>query len=175
MNRCLAAVLIAGVFTAPTGCDRPPTAAASVVDAPPIDADQVTLADALTWPVQHGLSADLDDDGQDERLVVASDVTAGSDGEPLWEDGHRWAVWVVEPDTDAQGDSLRTLLYGDFVQLGRVDVSVMAPSEGQAPGVFVLERGQAQVAALEVRYDGPGVARSQGSCYFQVQRGVPFP
>lgn len=173
-TRVLSAICVIA-FATVAGCTRHTDANATGMHLPPIDHERVSLDDAVTWPVQRGLAADLDNDGIDERLVVASDVTAGADDEPLWEDGHRWAVWVVEPETEAAGDSVRTLLYGRFIPLGRADVSVMVPSVGEAPHVLVLERGPSQVAAEEVRYVGPGDARSITGAYFQIARGVTFP
>ena len=158
-----------------SGCTRQPTAEAGVFDAPPIDSSRVLLADALAWSVQRGQAADLDGDGADERLVVASDVMPGPDGAPAWEDGHRWAVWVLEPETDASGDSVRTQLYGAFVPTGRADVYVTAPSVGEPPGVLVLERGGTRVATHEVRYHGPADARSVSSATYPVLPRVPYP
>ena len=165
----LAFVLVA------SGCTRERTAEAGVFDPPPVDSSRVPLADALAWHVQRGQVADLDGDGADERLVVASDVMPGPDGAPAWEDGHRWAAWVVEPETDASGDSVRTQLYGAFVPTGRADVNVTAPPVGEAPSVLVLERGGTRVATHGVRYHGPVDARSVSSATYPVLRGVPFP
>ena len=158
-----------------SGCTHQHTADAGVFDPPPIDSARVPLADALAWPVQRGLMADLDGDGVDERLVVASDVLPGPDGAPAWEDGHRWAAWVVEPETDASGDSVRTQLYGAFVPTGRADVYVTAPSVGEAPSVLVLERGGTRVATHDVRYHGPADARSVSSATDPVLPRVPYP
>ncbi|MDT0631409.1 hypothetical protein [Rubrivirga litoralis] len=156
-----------------SGCTRHSTAEASGAYWPPIDPEGPPLEESVAWPVQRGLTADLDGDGVDERLVVASDVTVGADGEPLYEDGHRWAVWVVEPE--AAGDSVRTQLYGAFVPMGRADVYLTAPSVGESPSVLVLERGGTQVQTNDVRYHGPGDARSVSGGTYPVQRGVAYP
>src|SRR5687767_14197280 len=36
--------------------------------------------------------ADLDGDAALEEVELLAEVELGSDGEPLWEDGHRWVV-----------------------------------------------------------------------------------
>lgn len=161
------AVACAGLL-AVSGCARH-SQAAPIVELP-IDTARVTLAEAVTWPVQRSLSADLDGDGAAERLSVASDVGAGPDGEPRWEDGHRWATWVTAP-----GDSARTLLYGAFVPNGRVDVSVEVQPETGGPGVVFLERGPTRIRVATVRYDGPGRARLQSDLYAHLSQTVPFP
>ena len=158
-----------------SGCAREHTAEAVASDSLPIDSARAPLAGAVAWPVQRGQMADLDGDGVDERLVVASDVMPGPDGAPAWEDGHRWAVWVVEPRTDAAGDSVRTQLYGAFVPTGRADVYVTAPPVGEPLGVLVLERGGTRVATHVVRYHGPADARSVSSATYPVLPRVPYP
>ena len=159
-----------------TACDPPPANAPA--DAPPIDHDRVGLDDAVGWPLQRSLRADLDGDGADERLVVASDVAVDSAGTPMWEDGHRWAVYVVDA-TEAGGaasaDSSRTLLYGAFLPMGRAEVAVTEPSVGEPPRVFVLSRSALRVTAEDIAYDGPGEARGLGSATFLPTVWVPAP
>ena len=162
-----------GLVLVASGCTRPHPTEAVAPDPPPIDSARVPLAEALAWPVQRGQMADLDGDGVEERLVVASDVLAGPDGAPAWEDGHRWAAWVVEPE--ASGDSVRTQLYGAFVPTGRADVFVTAPSVDESPSVLVLERGGTRVATHEVRYHGPADARSVSAAEYPVLPRVPYP
>ena len=147
-------------------------------DAPPIDHERVSLGDAVGWPLQRSLRADLDGDGADERLVVASDVAVDAAGAPMWEDGHRWAVFVVDtPDIESEmgADSSRTLLYGAFLPMGRAEVAVTEPSVGEPPRVFVLSRSVARVTAEDVAYDGPGRARGLGSATFSPTTWVPDP
>ena len=147
------------------------------VDAPPIDHERVSLGDAVGWPLQRALRADRDGDGADERLVVASDVAVDPAGAPMWEDGHRWAVYVVDALEAGGGatDSSRTLLYGAFLPMGRAEVAVTEPSEGEPPRVFVLSRSAGRVTAEDVAYDGPGEARGLGSATFSPTTWVPVP
>ena len=161
------AILLSGC-TSPSEQNTPLTT-------PPIDAERVSMEEALGWAVQQSTIADLDNDGADERLVLAADAEAGPEGEPLWEDGHRWALWAVELATDAAGDSVRTLLYGAFVPNGTAEVAVQDPSIGQAPAVLILERSPAQVRVLEVMYDGPGAAREASAAYYRPRTWLTLP
>ena len=156
-------------------CASPPEN--TPADAPPIDHERVSLADAVGWPLQRSIRADLDGDGTDERLVVASDVAVDSAGVPMWEDGHHWAAYVVDaPEAGApEADSSRTLLYGAFLPMGRAEVAVTEPSVGGPPRVFVLSRSVGHVTAENVAYDGPGEARGLGSATFSPLTWVPAP
>ena len=158
-------------------CDPPPPN--TPADAPPIDHERVSLGDAVGWPLQRSLRADLDGDGVDERLVVASDVAVDDTGAPMWEDGHRWAVYVVDgPEAGGEttgADSSRTLLYGRFLPMGQAEVAVTEPSVGEPPRVFVLSRSTARVTGEDIAYDGPGQARGLGGATFFPLRWVPAP
>ena len=155
---------------------------------------RVALPDARDWPVQRSVTADLDADGVDGRLVLASDVAAGSEAGPHEEGGRRWALWAAEraPDSartlygadalrrgrstartlygaDAlrRGRSTARTLYGALVPEGDVDVAVEQPSIGEAPDVLVLERTPTQVRVMEVRYHAPGDARLVSTAHHQ--------
>ena len=154
-------------------CDPPPEN--TPADAPPIDHERVSLADAVGWPLQRSVRADLDGDGADERLVVASDVAVDASGMPMWEDGHRWAAYVVDAPEGEAADSSRTLLYGAFLPMGRAEVAVTEPSVGEPPRVFVLSRSTARVTGEDIAYDGPGEARSLGGATFSPLTWVPAP
>ena len=138
----------------------------------PIDAERVSLADAQAWPYQRSVAVNLDPDPAPERLVVASDVTVDGAGAPMWEDGHRWAAYVVDAPEPGRADSSRTLLYGAFVPMGRADVAVQDAHDGQE--VMVLERAPSRVVVHTVRYDGPGRARPVSGSYYWPQTWVPF-
>ena len=133
------------------------------------------LEDVVGWPLQRSVTADLDGDGADERLVVASDVSVDAAGAPLWEDGHLWAAYVVDAPEAGARDSARTLLYGAFLPMGRAEVALTEPSVGEPPRVFILSRMNGRVTAEDVAYDGPGKARGMGGATFMPQRWVPVP
>ena len=107
--------------------------------------------------------------------MVASDVAVDAAGAPMWEDGHRWAAYVVDQPGAGSADSSRTLLYGAFLPMGHAEVAVTEPSAGEPPGVFVLSRSTARVTAQDVAYYGAGEARGLGSATFSPLAWVPVP
>ena len=137
------------------------------LDAPPVDTTRVRSADeALEWKYRQELAVDLDGDRQAETLVIAADVELAQSGEPLWEDGHRWAVYVDSP----QG---RTLLYAAFVPNGFVEAAALTPGSDGRRKVLVQERMPSQLRALEVEYLAPRSARLSSGAYYQVQTWLP--
>lgn len=134
-------------------------------EAAPVDTARVKSAEVASWPYRREISADLDGDDKLERLVIAADVTMGPTG-PLWEDGHRWAVYV-EP-----GKGERALLYGAFVPHGFAEAAVLAPDDKDRRKVLVQERTPQQVRALEVEYDR-GKVRLSSAAYYQVGEWLP--
>jgi hypothetical protein len=119
-----------------------------------IDSVRVPSADtAGAWAYRTTLVEDLDGDAVPERLILASDVFVTDDGEPMWEDGHRWAVYVEEDD------GKRTLVYGAFVPLGTVDAGVTVADSSPGRRIVILERGPTRARLLVAAYDGPGLSR----------------
>lgn len=150
-----------------TGCGGSPLPASNVnpLEAPPVDSSRVaSTAEVAEWRYQQRSTADLDGDGVAEQVILAADVTLSASGDPLWEDGHRWAVYV-QP---AQGAP--TLLYGAFVPNGFAEVSILNPDTRGRRNVLVLERTPQQLRALEVAYAGSGAARSVSSAYYQIDQ-----
>lgn len=130
-----------------------PDAAVSPLGAA-IDEGSTTSADtAAAWSYRRTAVADLDADGVPERLVVASDVFVTDDGEPLWSDLHRWAVYVEEDDGS------RTLVYSAFAPPGGVSVAVGAATGAGHRGIVVIEQGARRGRLLLASYDGAGRAR----------------
>lgn len=105
------------------------------------------------WDYQQSTSADLDADGQVERVVLTAQV-ALMRGRPLWDDGQRWQVYVEE------SDNTRTYIYARFVQLGTVSLRLTEPDSGQRPTIVLLEQLPDRLAIYEVEYLGPGRART---------------
>lgn len=119
-----------------------------------VDTARVTSVDTVAaWSYRRTLVADLDSDGVPERLVLTSDVYVAEDGEPMWEDGHRWAVYVEEDDGG------RTLVYGAFVHLGTVEAAVSTGVSDRTRRIVILERGPTRARLLVAAYDGPGLHR----------------
>ena len=151
------------------GCSPQRTAIreSNPLDAPPVDTTKVRSGDeASKWKYRQELAVDLDGDRQAETLVIAADVELAENGDPLWEDGHRWAVYVDAP----QG---RTLLYAAFVPNGFVEVAALAPGADGRRKVLVQERIPSQLRALEVEYVAPRSARLSSAAYYQIQTWLP--
>lgn len=138
------------------------------LQAPPVDSARVGSAEqAAGWKYRREASADLDGDGRRERLVMAADAEVTPDGTPLWEDGHRWALFAEA------ADGRRTLLYSAFVPNGFAEAAVLQPDAQGRRNVLVQERSPQQVRALEIEYRAPGDARSVSSAYYQIEQWVP--
>jgi hypothetical protein len=119
-----------------------------------IDSGSTGSADtAAAWSYRRVAVADLDADAVPERLVVASDVFVTDDGEPLWDELHRWAVYVEEDD------GARTLVYSAFAPPGGVSVAVAAPADSGRRRIVVIEQGPRRGRLLLAAYDGVGRVR----------------
>ncbi|WP_420126304.1 hypothetical protein [Longimicrobium sp.] len=160
----LAAALVAAAACRPA--DRP-AAERNPLEAPPVDSARVSLRDAGRWAYRRELSADLDGDGQPERLVIVSDVEVRPDSVALWEDGHRWAVLAMNSTGAA------TLLYAAFVPNGFAEAAVLQPDDQGRRRVLVQERTPQQLRSLEIEYHGPGDARSSSTAHYQVESWLP--
>lgn len=156
--------------------DLPARSSSYLVDAIPplaaaIDSGATLSADtAAAWSYRRTAVADLDADAVPERLVIASDVFVTDDGEPLWDDVHRWAVYVEEDD------GARTLVYSAFAPPGGVSVAVVAPAESGRRRIVVIEQGPRRGRLLLAAYSGAGRVRlidtAGGELEFWVERVV---
>jgi hypothetical protein len=101
------------------------------------------------WMYAQRVSADFDGDGKDETAVLISDVTLDAGGAPLWEDGHRWQLYVQE-----EGGEI-TRLYARFVPNGKVTADVGVPPAGKELYIVVTERAADRMGVYEYEYRGP--------------------
>ena len=112
-------------------------------------AGPATAADGVPVPEDRPLPAvqiasarvDLDADGSPEDIELLADVELDADGEPIWEDGHWWAV-VVRDSTETHR------LVHEFVAMGRLTAWVVQP-DLESP-VIIVER-ESGTAGIEVR------------------------
>ena len=102
------------------------------------------------WGYEQVTHVDLDRDGIEERVVVIANVELDESGQPLWEDGHGWQVYVEEPD------SSRTYLYARFLPNGKLmaEVTDTSAAAGRRPSVLLLEQTPFTLALYEIQYDG---------------------
>lgn len=128
-----------------------------------VDSASTTSADtAASWDYRRTTVADLDGDGVPERLVLSSDVFLTDDGEPVWEDRQRWAVFAEEDD------GARTLLYSGWAAPGAVSAAVSptetpslerADSRKTGRAIVVIEQDPRRARLMILTYDGPGRGR----------------
>jgi hypothetical protein len=130
------------------------TRAAVVQPAPsaPTDLVDTTLGKAVAgqggWNYQQTASADLDGDGQIEKVVLTARVEL-LHGRPAWDDGQPWQAYIEEPD------GTRTYVFARFVQLGTLALRLSAPESNEHPHVVLLEQLPDRLSVYEVEYLGP--------------------
>ena len=101
------------------------------------------------WAYQQQVVADIDGDGDDDTVVLISDVTLDAAGRPLWEDGHRWQVYVRD------GDGRITRLYARFLPNGKLTAELAMPPSGATHGIVLIEQTPSHIGVYEFRYRGP--------------------
>ena len=155
---CLAALLVACSETTPEDArraregmverNRQPDSVEGMLDA------RVPAAKAGDpgWMYAQRVTADFDGDDKDETAVLISDVTLDNGGAPLWEDGHRWQLYVEE------SDGAVTRLYAKFVPRGRVTADVGVPPAGKELYIVVVEHSPDRIGVYEYEYRGPQTA-----------------
>ena len=159
----LACILAIAVLAA-CGSGRPPEH--NPLAAPPVDSARIRAADVAAWAYRRTVSADLDGDGKAERVVITADAEVGANGAPLWDHGHRWAVYV-------EGEGAPTLLYGAFVPNGHAEAAVLTADQAGRRKVMVHERTRDRVRVATIEYRGPGAARLDSDGYYQVGEWLP--
>lgn len=120
------------------------------------------------WQYVRRAQADLSGDGRAEEVVVLADAALDLRGEPLWEDGHRWQVYVQ----DASGE--RTRVYARFLPNGALEVRLGAGVRGAPPRLVLLERTPFSLGLYELRYVAPGRAVLEAQLVRQLSANQPF-
>ena len=100
------------------------------------------------YDFQQVATADFDGDGDAEQAVLIADAEVVN-GEPLWDDGHTWQVYVEE----ATGE--RTHVYARFLQLGTLEAKTTDVAAGQAPHILLIEQLPDSLGIYELHYHGP--------------------
>ena len=119
--------------------------------APPTDLALIdsTIPPAIAgedgWNFQQSVSADFTGDGQAERVVLTARVELVR-GQPAWDDGQPWQVYVES------GNGSRTYLYAQRLQLGTLSMRMSQSDSTQLPTVILLEQLPERWRIFEVRY-----------------------
>jgi hypothetical protein len=100
------------------------------------------------WSYQQRVVVDLNADGVTEEAVLISDVTLDARGRPMWEDGHRWQLYVQ----DRAGD--RTRVYARFLPNGKLTASVARSPAGSLT-ILLLEQTPQSTGLYEIEYRQP--------------------
>jgi hypothetical protein len=169
---------------ASTPLPAPPTAAAAGVEPAVTPSPEVPLTtpvppsrplvDAQHPPAVAGQDgydyqqvamADFDGDGVQERAFLIAN-TVVENGQPLWDDGHVWQLYIEEPSGE------RTYLFVRFVQLGIVEAKLTQSEAGEVPQILLIERWPRSFNVYELRYRGPDAVEAR----VLVERElVPYP
>jgi len=100
------------------------------------------------WNYQLSSQADLNGDGQPERVVLTARVEMIR-GRPAWDDGQPWQVYIEAPDRR------RTYVYAQRLQLGSLTMRVGRSDAGQPATVVLLEHLPDRLGLYEAAYMGP--------------------
>lgn len=96
---------------------------------------------------------DIDRDGHRELITLAATVERSATGEPLWEDGHHWALV-------ARHASTQYVLLEEFIPWGTMRFWVTRPETGGATRILVLSEsgnaGNGSVILRDLRFDDGG-------------------
>jgi len=158
----LLAALLAGCAASP-GADEPaPPAPPQLINETYFTAD----ADADPLAYKKTAKADLDGDGQEETIVVATTAQWIEEyGDFDWDDGHPWYVYVDE------ADGTRTTVFADWVQLGELRVQI-----GLEPTSVIITREQgAGTSIYRVVYSGPHQTEATELTSFETNGYATFP
>ncbi|MGI8844477.1 MAG: hypothetical protein ACR2HZ_12305 [Gemmatimonadaceae bacterium] len=100
------------------------------------------------WNYHLSAEADLDGDGQPERVVLTARVELYR-SRPAWDDGQPWQVYVES------ADSTRQYIYSQRLQLGTLSMRVGVSEGGQPASIVLLEQLPHQIGVYESVYLGP--------------------
>ena len=100
------------------------------------------------WNYHLSTEADLNGDGQFERVVLTARVELYR-GRPAWDDGQPWQVYVESVD------STRRYIYSQRLQLGTLAMRVGMGEGAQPASIVLLEQLPHQLGVYESVYFGP--------------------
>ena len=142
----LIAVFLGGyiLFSTKTGPQEQP----NLID----PAYPLVVAGEAGWDFVETASADLNEDGYSEKIIVMARVERDPKRprEFMWDDGQTWQVYIE----DEPGK--RSHIYSRYVQLGRLEVVIGHQEEDGPHSIVLLELGGAGIAAYRINYKDPG-------------------
>jgi hypothetical protein len=132
------------------GCAAEPAPAGDTVAPVLVDpAYAPTATGEQGWGYVQVAQADLDGDGQDERVVLRAQAERVR-GRLAWDDGQPWQVYVEETD------GVRTDVYARRLQLGTLTLRLSRGEAEQPSRLVLLEHLPDSLSIYEVAYRGPG-------------------
>ncbi len=150
-DRTVAVAAVSSLVLLATSCEPRGSDDRSGSSPGPEQRQQDSIADSLPLPSVRISSAraDLDGDVALEEVELLADVELGSDGEPLWEDGHRWVVLIRDGSEEHR-------VVDQFVPQGRLTGWIVEPEEGSPVVVVLKESGTAGIELRAFRHAGEG-------------------
>jgi hypothetical protein len=106
------------------------------------------VAGADGWNYYLIAEADLTGDGEPERVVLTARVELYR-GQPAWDDGQPWQVYIET------ADSSRTYLYAQRLQLGTLTMRVAREAADEPATIVLLEQLPHRMSVYEAVYAAP--------------------
>jgi hypothetical protein len=155
-NSWLASVLVicacAGDTPLPRADDAQPGRDTGSAVAPLVVLIDSTIPPAIAgeagWNYQQSAPADLDGDGQPERVVLTARVELYR-GRPAWDDGQPWQVYIEAPD------GRRTYIFAQRLQLGSLTMRLGQSDSQDTTTVILLVHLPDKLSLYEASYRGP--------------------
>jgi hypothetical protein len=104
------------------------------------------------WNYHQTVARDLNGDGSAERVVITARVEMIR-GQPVWDDGQPWQVYIVDQS------GTRTNIYSRRLQLGTLTMRVSRPDANGKSTVVLLEQLPDRLSVYEATYLGPAQAQ----------------
>ena len=142
-------VTICALVLGVTRCDEP-APGNPVPEMPERPGREQAGASPDAAPLPHATIAsarvNLDEDGPLEAVEIRADVELAADGEPIWEDGHRWVVLIRDGSEEHR-------IVDEFVPQGRLTAWVV-DADGSAAVLVLEESGTAGIELRAFRHEG---------------------
>ena len=142
---------------APDNSAQPPTDSTASTDSVAAQQSRIvvtidsTIPPAIAgqdgWNYQQSVTRDLNADGRAERVVITAKVEMYR-GQPAWDDGQPWQVYVE----DASGQ--RSYLYAQRLQLGTLTMRLTQRDSTGNASIVMLEQLPHRMSVYQATYHG---------------------